>query len=177
MTSCVYIITDVTETRKTVTHFKCWICFCPAGDEPHQPLSRALTVPGKTALPPHPDPPGLTPSPELTSASGFSVAPLSSLDFNSGGPKLQTANANKELPAAVPVDSRRRRLRLLLASAFAASGTEQEGEGARQERRGPDEEWGEQISTGQKGLGVEPVLCAGGIHGVRPAVRGQGKDG
>ncbi len=60
-------------------------------------------------------------------------------------------------------------------STFAAAGTEQDGEGARQEFGGPDEEWGGWISAGQEGLGVEPVLCAGGVHGVRPAVRGQGK--
>lgn len=50
MTSCVYIIMDVIETQQTVKYFKCWICFCPAGDEPHQSLSRVLTVPGKTTL-------------------------------------------------------------------------------------------------------------------------------
>lgn len=102
-----------------------------------------MTAPGKAALWVPPPRPGLTPAPELTSASRFSVAQLSSLDFNPGTKTSQTANANKELPAAVPLDSCRRRLRLLLASAFAASGTEQEGEGARQELRGPDEEWAE----------------------------------
>lgn len=62
----------------------------------------------------------------------------------------------------------------MFTSAFTAAGTEQDGEGARQELGGPDEEWGGWISTCQEGLGVEPVLRAGGVHGVRPAVRGQG---
>lgn len=52
---------------------------------------------------------------------------------------------------------------------------EQDGEGARQEFGGPDEEWGSRVSAGQTGLGVEPVLCTGGVHGVRAAVRGEGK--
>lgn len=72
--------------------------------------------------------------------------------------------------------SRGRRLGLFFTSAVIATGTEQDGEGARQELGGPDEEWGRWISAGQEGLGVEPVLCAGGVHGVRPAVRGQGKE-
>lgn len=118
--------------------------------------------------PPHP-------FPTITSTSHFSVAQLSSLDFNLGTWPSQIANANKELPAAVPLDSRRRRLSLFFASAFTATGTEQDREGTRQELGGPNEEWGSWISTGQKGLGVEPVLCTGGVHGVRSTVRGQGK--
>lgn len=107
--------------------------------------------------------------------SCFSVALLSSLDFTLGTWTSQIANANKELPAAVPLDSCRRRLSLFFTSTFTTTGTEQDREGARQELGGPDEEWGGWISTGQKGLGVEPVLCTGGVHGVRPAVCGQGK--
>lgn len=103
------------------------------------------------------------------------MAQFSSLDFNLGTWTAQIANANKELPAAVPVDSCRRGFGLLFTSTFTTTGTEQDGKGARQELGGPNEEWGSWISAGQKGLGVEPVLCTGGVHGVRSAVRGQGK--
>lgn len=116
------------------------------------------------------------PFPIKTFTSGFSVAQVLTLDFNLGTLTSQIANANKELPAAVPVDCCRRRLSLLFTSTLTATGTEQDGEGARQELGGPYEEWGSRISAGQKGLGVEPVLCTGGVYGVRPAVRGQGKE-
>lgn len=73
------------------------------------------------------------------------------------------------------MDSCRRGFGLLFTSTFTTIGTEQDGKGAHQELGGPNEEWGSWISAGQKGLGVEPVLCTGGVHGVRSAVRGQGK--
>lgn len=157
--------------------FKLCIVFFPAGDELHKSLSGILTGPGKTAFwvcqtwqspPPHPF--------RITNLHKlFSVAQLSLLDFNLGTWTSQIANANKELPAAVPLDSRRRGLGLFFTSTFTTAGTEQDGQGARQELGGPNEEWGGWISTGQKGLGLEPVLCTGGVHGVWPAVRGQGK--
>lgn len=115
------------------------------------------------------------PFPITTFTSSFSVDQLSSLDFNLRTWLSEIANANKELPAAVPVDSCWRRLSLFYTSTFTATGTEQDGEGAHQEFGGPDEEWGSWVSAGQTRLGVEPVLCTGGVHGVRTTVRGEGK--
>lgn len=89
----------------------------------------------------------LTISPSPASTSCFSVAQLSLPDFNLGTWTSQIANANKELPAAVPLDSRRPRLSLFFASTFIAAGTEQDGAGARQEFGGPGEEWGTWISA------------------------------
>lgn len=88
----------------------------------------------------------------------------------------QIANAYKELPAAVPVDSCQRGFCLFFTSSFIPTGTKQDREGALQELGGLDEEeWSGWISAGQERMGVEPVFCAGGIYGVRPTVRGEGK--
>lgn len=144
-----------------------------SGDELHKSLSGILTDPGKP-LQGLPQVPTST-IPHNHQASSFSVAQPSSLDFNLGTWISEIANANKELPAAVPVDSCWRRLSLFYTSTFTATGMEQDREGARQELGGPDEEWGSWVSASQKGMGVEPVLRTGGVHGVRSAVRGEGK--
>lgn len=151
--------------------------FFLSGDERHKSLSGLLTDPSKPlwGLPHHLVQVPTSTIPHIPQASSLSVAQLSSLDFNLGTWISEIANANKELPAAVPVDSCWRRLGLFYTSTFTATGMEQDGEGACQELGGPDEECGNWFSARQKGLGVEPVLRTGGVHGVRATVRGEGK--
>lgn len=106
-------------------------------------------------------------------------SPLWTVDLG-GDWTSQIPNANTELSAAVPLDPGRRRLSLLLTPPFvvaAAAGAKQDGRaGARQGFGGPDEKWTGRIAAGQERLGVEPVLCAGGVHGLRTAVCGEGKE-
>lgn len=74
------------------------------------------------------------------------------------------------------MDRRGPRLSVFPASTAGAAGTEQGGARARAQLGRPGEEWAVWIPAGQEGLGLEPVLRAGGVHGLRAAVCGQGKN-
>lgn len=79
-------------------------------------------------------------------------------------------NAEEELPAAVPVlPLWAELLRSLPKQARARVAPQPDGAiGSRKEWRF------QRIPEGQEGLGVEPVLCAWGVHGLGPTIRWKG---
>lgn len=72
------------------------------------------------------------------------------------------SNAHGELSAAVPLVPLRQKL-CFSPPLFIP---EQDGEGAAQEPDGTQETWHDGSSQSQERMGVEPVLCSRGIHGI-----------
>lgn len=81
----------------------------------------------------------------------------SHLVFQAEGPERNVSNAHGELCAAVPLVSPGQELRL--SNAQVGKGAPRGSEGTQEARHGG-------ASKSQTRMGVEPILRAGGIHGV-----------
>lgn len=81
------------------------------------------------------------------------------------------SNAHGELLAAVYLVS----LGQKLCFSYAVFSSKQVGKRAPQKSEGPEEAWHAWALSSQTGLGLEPVLCPGGIHGDGSTIHREGK--